>query len=193
MHPHWKLPTVLEQVWEQTGSCSYMHSSMSRQLPEENIYSLIENSVWINWTSRLWKHGDFFYLYLSSANRNPKGQAQPGWPSWVVMHSFSHLSFFVHFLFVGQFSSSSPFGQSFMPSQTCFLFTQFRNALLSVSMDSWNWHMYWSSSQNTLQFVSSSPFVQSRTPSQIQVFCNVDFNVTKNILNKENILKLSLV
>lgn len=32
MHPHLKLPTVFEQVCEQTGSCSYMHSSMSRHL-----------------------------------------------------------------------------------------------------------------------------------------------------------------
>lgn len=32
MQPQRKLPTVLEQVCEHTGSCSYIHSSMSRQL-----------------------------------------------------------------------------------------------------------------------------------------------------------------
>lgn len=113
------------------------------------------------------------YLYPSSANKNPTGQAHSGNPLYVVMHCFSHLSSAVHFLFVGHFSSSSPLGQSFIPSQTCFLFTQFLNALLRRC--SCVLHMYWSSSQKTWQFISSSPLVQSRTPSHSQVFCGFKY------------------
>lgn len=172
MQPQRKLPTVLEQVCEHTGSCSYMHSSISRQL------EVIANLRHLHTDKALIKIGQvscaYLHLYPSSASKNPKGQAQAGRPSYVVMHCLSHLSSGVHFLFVGHFSSSSPRGQSFIPSHTCFLFTQLRNALLRRC--SCVLHMYWSSSQNTWQFISSSPLVQSRTPSHNQVFCRNKHN-----------------
>lgn len=108
------------------------------------------------------------YLYLSSANRKPNGQAHDGCPSQVVIHCFSHRSSGVHVLCTGHFSSSSPLGQSFIPSHTCFRLTQLLKALLARCSS--GLQVYWSSSQWISQFISSSPFVQSRRPSHIHVF-----------------------
>lgn len=97
----------------------------------------------------------------------PGKQAHPFFPSTVVTQSCVHFVPFSHSLFLGHCNSSSPFGQSFCPSQTCFLLMQ-NSVELSFGRDPLQANF--DSSQTISHLDSSSPWLQSLNPSQTQVF-----------------------
>lgn len=98
------------------------------------------------------------YVFPSCASLYPGIQSQPFLPSAVVIQSWVQFVFGSHSRFVGHSFSSSPLGQSFLPSQTCFLLIQ--NSV-AVSLIPCPVQENFDSPQTISHLDSSSPWGQS--------------------------------